>query len=275
LDEHPYDPSTMAALTRSQTIVEVAVGGNLMSLKAEGLGGGSGGGGKRGKVKILSSASRRRLLRLQNSINRERCRHLPLFMTLTYPQEYPTDGKTVKRHLDTFLKRLARAYPSASAIWKLEYQERGAPHYHLMVYGSPYIGYGWVATSWYDVVGSEDKRHLVAGTQVKRIESWRQATYYVAKYIAKVDDTIPCDNPGRFWGVFNREQLPIDIVSLVITLEQFYRLRRHSRKYLAAMMKRRNDGKRVRLRGSPHGGCSLYISDAVARRLLAWGGIDE
>ena len=76
------------------------------------------------------------------SLDRER---MPLFVTLTFPDEFPQDFELFKRHLDTFGQRLLRQWPSASIVWKLEFKERQsgknrgkvAPHYHLFVYGVP------------------------------------------------------------------------------------------------------------------------------------------
>src|SRR5208337_1169128 len=61
--------------------------------------------GLRGEIQGFSSASRRRLLTTVLSVRNDAS--LPLFVTLTYPNEFP-DPKTSKRHLATFLKRLDR-----------------------------------------------------------------------------------------------------------------------------------------------------------------------
>jgi hypothetical protein len=90
------------------------------------------GGGRRGYIKGFSKNSRRRLLEMIASVKRDA--DLPNFMTLTYPANFPTVERA-KRDLKVFLQRLDRAYPGSGYIWKLEPQERGAPHYHLLVWG--------------------------------------------------------------------------------------------------------------------------------------------
>lgn len=61
----------------------------------------------------------------------------PAMVTLTYPGDWETvapDGPVVKAHLVQFFKRFERAWGTAwSGIWKLEFQRRGAPHFHLLM----------------------------------------------------------------------------------------------------------------------------------------------
>jgi hypothetical protein len=93
-----------------------------------------------------------------------------------------------------------------SAFWFLEFQARGAPHFHIFCTWSP--NKEWVAKTWYFIVGSEDDRHLRAGTRVEFIRSGRAGTIsYASKYAAKQEQKdVPSDyeNVGRFWGVYGR-----------------------------------------------------------------------
>lgn len=61
----------------------------------------------------------------------------PAMVTLTYPGEWLSvapDGPTVKAHLQAFFKRFERAWGTPwMGIWKLEFQRRGAPHFHLLM----------------------------------------------------------------------------------------------------------------------------------------------
>lgn len=81
------------------------------------------GGGARGAVREFMKESRRRMLRW------------PLFVTLTDPGVWPGDARRWKRDLNVWLARLKRAQPDAWAVWKVEPQMLGAPHYHLLVFG--------------------------------------------------------------------------------------------------------------------------------------------
>jgi hypothetical protein len=159
------------------------------------------GGGIRSTVTSFSGASRLRLIKRLSAIQRESLEHA-LFITLTYPNN-EQEGKKAKRDLMTFLKRVDRAYPSAAGTWRLEFQERGAIHFHLLLWGLEFIPFKWVADNWYQVVGSDNPDHLAAGTSIERVHSHRKAVSYVAKYMSKEEQARQVgDGIGRFWGMF-------------------------------------------------------------------------
>jgi len=175
-----------------------------------------GGGGVRGRIRGFSAAARSRLMRLLARLHPDA---LPLFVTLTYPGEWSGDPRRWKRDLDAFLKRLCRRYPDCSGVWKLEPQKRGAPHFHLLVFGVPWISADWLSRVWWEVVGSGDEAHLRAGTRVERVRTRNGVFRYAAKYLGKtmdVQDLPACwENPGRWWGVWGRDRLPWASVSWV------------------------------------------------------------
>ena len=132
--------------------------------------------------------------------------------TLTYPGEFPGDGRTVKRHLDAFVKRAFRyidadgdwALQPRSIFWFLEFQQRGAPHFHLFL-NFP-IPRQIVAQWWFEIVTSGDERHLLAGTRIEALYHGRYGTIsYATKYAAKLEQKeVPPNfvNCGRFWGIY-------------------------------------------------------------------------
>lgn len=162
---------------------------------------------KRSTVTTFSKRSRGRMMRQCAKVDRDSLSK-SLFVTLTYPREFPSDPGIYTRHFGSFCKRLRRTFPHSSAIWKLEFQTRGAAHYHLIVLGVPFLGRQWLSRAWYAVVGSHDERHLRAGTQVQRSRSTREAVAYVGKYLSKVSTHAPNFHRGRFWGVVGRQSLP-------------------------------------------------------------------
>src|ERR687898_61001 len=86
------------------------------------------GGGTRDKVRGFSRASRRNLLLRLASINRRAFRAFKgkmIFVTLTYPHEYPEDPELSKNHLKALRKRLQREYKPFAAFWRLGIQKRG------------------------------------------------------------------------------------------------------------------------------------------------------
>lgn len=134
-----------------------------------------------------------------------------LFITLTYPGAFPGNWRTWKAQLDTMAKRMRRKFPAFADVWKLEPQKRGAPHFHMLVVGVPFLAKAWLSQSWYEVVGSKDERHLKAGTNIQLARSHRGVVSYASKYTAKHQE-LPADwqeGVGRWWGVHNRAGLGI------------------------------------------------------------------
>lgn len=162
---------------------------------------------KRSTVTTFSRKSRSRMLKITAQIDRAQLSR-SLFLTLTYPSLFPSQPSVYTGHFAAFLKRLKRTFPKSSALWKLEFQKRGAPHYHLLVFGVPFIARDWLSRSWFQIARTGDERHLRAGTQVQRVKSTRQAISYVAKYVAKVAEDVPDSHHGRFWGIAHRREFP-------------------------------------------------------------------
>lgn len=183
----------------------------------------------RGVIKEFSRESRRRLMQTMAKI----CKgDLPQFVTLTYPGEWPEDYTVWKNDLRKFMQRLQYRFPAFAAIWKLEFQKRGAPHYHLLVWGLPRYGMkNFIAEMWYQVVGSGDEKHLRAGTQIAKIKTWRGVMAYASKYLGKTQENYGKE-VGRFWGIFNRKGVPwSDEVVFWITRGQGVMAMRYMRRY--------------------------------------------
>jgi len=179
--------------------------------------------GNRGSVVSFSPSSGIRMRRYLRE-----CRPEYRYMvTLTYPYEFPSDGTTSKNHLRRFLQEVQREYarghrlpngkidhgtgtnysgikPLHSAFWFLEFQERGAPHYHIFLNWCPCKE--WVSKRWYEIVNSEDIRHLHAGTRTEKLNSGRNGTIsYASKYAAKLAQKVApegYEKVGRFWGIY-------------------------------------------------------------------------
>jgi hypothetical protein len=192
------------------------------------------GGGFRGYIKSFSKQSRRRLLRMVAKMDQGAA--LPIFLTLTYPGEFPTDAAVWKRHLDNFDKRLARKFPASAAVWKLEFQQRGAPHFHMLIWGISYSELReFTARAWYEVVGSGDEKHLRAGVRVETIRSWRGVRSYAAKYIGKIENLPNFEewgHVGRIWGVRRPGNIPwAEALTVAVNDRQVSRLFRLLRRY--------------------------------------------
>lgn len=166
----------------------------------------------RGTVSTWSEASRRRF---RYAIARLDWSKLPapLDITLTYPgewQRFAPDGKACKRHLELFLKRWATFAGSRQpVVWKLEFQGRGAPHFHVIASLPPgrslEAARVVVGAMWFQIVGSGDPAHRAAGTRVAKVRSSGGFGAYLAGYLngQKAAQEQPPDGfqPGRWWNV--------------------------------------------------------------------------
>lgn len=79
-----------------------------------------------------------------------------IFVTLTYPHEYPEDPEACKAHLKALRKRLEREYGPFAALWRLGIQIRGAFHFHLLLFVGLAFGPNrelrrYVSAAWYEV----------------------------------------------------------------------------------------------------------------------------
>lgn len=182
--------------------------------------------GIRGKAGF-SAGSRRRLMRKLGMIKRSA---IPVFVTLTYPAVYSSDPVRWKRDFDVFCKRLQRRFEKIALVWKLEFQKRGAPHYHLMVWGADYANLlAFCSSAWYQVVGSLDEKHFRAGVRVEKIRSIRGVFSYASKYLGKTEQVI--QGVGRFWGVRGEENIPwADLVQVAVTYPEAVKLIRFLRR---------------------------------------------
>lgn len=156
--------------------------------------------GKRGQVTEFTFQSRRKLAFVAANTETE----FKTMVTLTYPRSYPSNGKTVKGQLRAFLQYLRRVDCNVDYLWFLEFQRRGAPHFHLLL--STDLGQiekTAVSERWYAIVASEDERHLRAGTRVEALRSREGGARYAVKYAMKMyQKNVPEDyaDVGRFWG---------------------------------------------------------------------------
>jgi hypothetical protein len=164
------------------------------------------GGGKRGAVTALS---RQAMSRMKLHFRNAPVEAHKAILTLTYPKQHTTDGKEVKRHLD-LMKRWLKRNGVKAGSWFLEFQARGAPHFHCYLSGYPSGGVKAVSQAWFNIVGSGDEKHLAwhEGRLSGRpcLEWFRvphAASAYATKYATKQEQKdVPEEyqSVGRFWG---------------------------------------------------------------------------
>ncbi len=166
--------------------------------------------GIRKAVICFSKASKRRLLFVARNFP-----GLEIMLTLTYPSDFPMNGRLVKNHWRRFRQWMIRN-GAITGLWVLEFQKRGAPHFHLFI-REP-LDRQKVSEAWYRIVGSGDVKHLAAGTRIETFRYPPALGSYVMKYAAKMEQKeVPegFHSVGRFWGTWGKPE-----ISRVITLPQ-------------------------------------------------------
>jgi hypothetical protein len=226
-----YISSTVGGSLSTVSFQDNTIGKQAHPFKAHGW-------GIKGPVKGFSRVSRRNLLRRLASINRRAFRTSRvrvMALTLTYPHKYPEDPEACKGHLKAFRKRLERRYGPFAAFWRMGIQRRGAFHFHLLLFLSPSFGSlqelrHLVSSAWYEVCGKVSEGHLHAGTHVNQVRSWRKATSYAERYLAREEEFPEGMQTGRIWGRWNQELLPVWWETVEVSLKDAYRIRRVFRK---------------------------------------------
>lgn len=146
--------------------------------------------------------------------------HHGRFVTLTYPDEFPLDWRHWKSDLEKYRRALLARYPDAQAIWRLELQKRGAPHYHIVLYthaGDKVKAFRrWNDAVWAKIAHSHDVYHGKYACKVETIWSRGQAIAYLGKYCGKAADAPVTDDgvildaddlgstTGRQWGTIGK-----------------------------------------------------------------------
>lgn len=147
--------------------------------------------GKRGVVSGYSKASRRRLKYMLARLERSSA----LFATITQRDIISLDD--YRRHWRAFDVALRRRYPRVGlVVWRVEMQQRGARHLHLIIRPKPgvkklYIPWRWISATWGRLVGQGTVREdgWVEGTPSVEVRYVAPGSprlmAYVAKYVSK------------------------------------------------------------------------------------------
>jgi len=176
---------------------------------------------KRGVVSGFSPQSRSRLM--EKFARFKRPAHTS-FVTLTYGADFPMPDEA-KGHLRAFLERIRRrgGCEKASGVWRIELQDRGAPHFHILFFDLPYIRKETVQEMWAEIIKQERPF-----TRIEAVRSWNGIMSYCSKYIAKPQEPVSREGDdgfiyltylhdmGRVWGIFNKHNLPYAALTQVI-----------------------------------------------------------
>lgn len=196
---------------------------------------------RHGKITAWSRRSRNRMQQQLNRLD-----YTPLFedglepamVTLTLPGEWEQLVPTPASY-KAMVNRFATAYRDAwgiriRGVWKMEFQERGAPHLHVLMTppaglsqsGTPLEFRQWLSLAWARAVGAEGEervKHERAGTGIDYVGDQYRDPRRIAQYFGKhgffsekeYQNDLPDlwleaiangERGARFWGVWGLEK---------------------------------------------------------------------
>jgi hypothetical protein len=188
---------------------------------------------RRGMITHWSSRSRRNMMYALATLDHETWEHPELrlsMLTLTLPSDWlavAADGRAWKAAYRRFVERWRAQFGWWQCVWKQEFQDRGAPHMHIMTrvpnqdwrssrrdgdYPEGETFRGWLSGVWAECVGADDTvchrcgegvacdcpmrdterfRHVLAGTNVDfgfRGSDPKRIAVYFLKHSSKTAD---------------------------------------------------------------------------------------
>lgn len=196
------------------------------------------GGGVRGPVRLWSSASRRRLLKTVAAIDFDQLSESWggswFFATLTYKED-PGQSRC-KRDLDVLARRWTREFGVCRWVWKMEFQRRGVPHFHIIAWVPHTHTLGqvrkWLWAAWEETAQQGESLRV----DLESVRSKSPASYFVsyARSDKEIQHRLPelWSGGGRWWGVrgmspqWSRRQLsPREFVAARRVLVRYRRSR--------------------------------------------------
>lgn len=200
-------------------------------------------GGDRGVIQGYSVKSRRRFFEWLHQLDWQ-AMGTPAFITLTFGQEWP-DPREGKVYLKALWRKLEAA-GGRSMVWRMEFQKRGAVHFHGFYWGLR-IDKEDLTRMWGEVLPlryHDTTTGLPPFTRIEAMRTAEGAMWYASKYMTKgaegfgvgssVSEAPP--NPrrdgfnsyaisehktgtfGRFWGCFGASRMVRDEMREVNTM---------------------------------------------------------
>jgi len=179
------------------------------------------GGKPRGQIRGFTDASRLRLLRYIATVKWNEIQSA-LLCTLTYPDEIAARSprRRTQDRLHFFAKVERKIGVKIPALWRLEWKDRLSgrykgklvPHFHLLLFGVPFIAWQDVRRWWGEVLQFSGR----LATDIRRANTATLVALYAAKYAAKRSPSSSLDNQsyvnrgGRCWGIFRKASVPLE-----------------------------------------------------------------
>ena len=180
----------------------------------------------RGVIQGISRDSRTRLIRFLATINRP---DPAWFVTLTY-RDWIEDFQIWKGHLHRFLMAVKKRYSCVAGVWRLEFQKRGAPHFHLILWldqEEDRLALGlWIRARWLAAIGDSSRAASAYATTAEEVRDFRNCGFYLSLYQAKDHQDRTDILTGREWGKVQPKLLSTDPIREVSLLPKDIQLLR-------------------------------------------------
>jgi len=157
-------------------------------------------------IKKFSEKSRKHLFNIFNCLEYSEY-GIPCFVSATWHYDAPSERTALKSDLEKFVKMLKRGLPEFHAIWKLEYQKRGAPHFHFILLPLEKTEKMYtperekfIKEKWLSLKKCKCKSCASYGIKTVNCETYRMSISYISKEIAKVENNYFDHDLGRIWG---------------------------------------------------------------------------
>ena len=193
------------------------------------------------------------------------------FVTLTYHESIP-EPDVAKSHLRAFYKRVVRycekrpTLYAPAMFWRIEVKARQsgqskykpAPHFHLFLFGIPYIPKMTLLRWWNEITGDESITQLY----IRRLDNRRKVMNYVSKYVSKdeaagslpiLDVALYLAEVGRHWGFEGKENIPfapIQTITMHWNCEQIQQFVRFTEELFPFLLNRWSYGYKLFFFGS-------------------------
>lgn len=170
---------------------------------------------------------------------------------LTY-HKTPTSGLRCKEDLEAWFAALNRLFGGRDVwgcIWVMEFQKRGALHYHFIL-RTPRVldGETWheIVGAWLRITGeSDDIYAILHGCQLSQVQDIRRVKVYECKYMGKsgrsnakaYEKVCPewFNDSGRWWGIVGASLSPCYETFQLHTPDEWYTVKRLLRSYVRSI----------------------------------------
>jgi hypothetical protein len=157
-------------------------------------------------ISKFSTKSRRKMLNVLTRINFKKYKKV-VFLTTTFHRVKPTDKHILKYMLKRFIKKLSNNRKNIDYIWRVENQDRGMPHFHIILLYKNWSGNytenefnAIMTTKWLDITKEINEYSIKHSCKTIFPEEKNNYAFYCAKYCSKEEKKDTADILNRRWG---------------------------------------------------------------------------